>query len=151
MVKDAFEVSNTEEGISVYIHLPYCESLCTYCACNTRITINHRVEQPYIDALIKEWKQYVSVFENTPIISELHLGGGTPTFFSPENLKYLIDSIFEFAVQSDQAAYSFEAHPKSTSREHLQTLYDLGFKRLSLGIQDFDPEVQKIVNRSTTF
>jgi oxygen-independent coproporphyrinogen-3 oxidase len=67
----------------VYIHLPYCESLCTYCGCNTRITKNHRVEEPYIAAVLKEWAIYLAMFNDKPVIREIHLGGGTPTFFSP--------------------------------------------------------------------
>ena len=72
-------------GISIYIHLPFCESLCTYCGCNTRITKNHKVEAPYIAAVLQEWQLYLQLFEQKPIIRELHLGGGTPTFFSAEN------------------------------------------------------------------
>src|SRR4051812_3720830 len=71
-------------GISIYIHLPFCESLCTYCGCNTRITKNHKVEEPYIAAVLKEWQLYLQLFEQRPVIRELHLGGGTPTFFSAE-------------------------------------------------------------------
>ena len=77
--------------ISLYIHLLFCESLCTYCACNTRITTNHKVEAPYIDRLIKEWEMYPKLLGQAPEIGELHFGGGTPTFFSPQNLKKLID------------------------------------------------------------
>ncbi|WP_316929695.1 hypothetical protein [Sphingobacterium sp. T2] len=70
------------EGISIYIHLPYCESLCTYCGCNTRITKNHKVEDPYIGSLLKEWEMYRQLFgEGGVLIQEIHLGGGTPTFF----------------------------------------------------------------------
>ena len=88
-VANCFKKTNTSHGISIYIHLPYCESLCTYCACNTRITVNHKVEKPYIDTLIKEWKLYLDVFASKPRIKEVHLGGGTPTFFSPENLSLI--------------------------------------------------------------
>lgn len=80
---DAFRQTNDSEGISLYIHLPFCESLCTYCGCNTRITVNHAVERPYIDALLKEWAMYLDIFQETPRIKELHLGGGTPEFFQP--------------------------------------------------------------------
>ena len=146
-VKQVFESSNSDEGISLYIHLPYCESLCTFCACNKRITINHAVEQPYIEALLKEWQLYLQVFEEAPIIKEIHLGGGTPTFFQPENLDLLLSSILKTAKVHPQAVFGFEAHPKNTSVQHLQTLYNLGFKRLSLGVQDFDPKVQQIINR----
>lgn len=150
-VKKAFDVSNSKEGISIYIHLLYCESLCSYCGCHTQISKNHKVELPYIQALLKEWQLYLNLFGEKPIIREIHLGGGTPTYFSPENLKYLIEGILENSVKADDYAFSFEAHPKSTSVAHLQTLYDLGFRRLSLGIQDFDPKVQEIVNRIQPF
>src|SRR3954465_6006390 len=88
---------NASDGISLYIHLPYCESLCTYCGCNTRITVNHAVELPYINAVLKEWEMYVEALPVKPVIGELHLGGGTPTFFSPENLSYLLEGIFSLA------------------------------------------------------
>jgi oxygen-independent coproporphyrinogen-3 oxidase len=146
-----FEHSNSTEGISLYIHLPYCESLCTFCACNKRITKNHNVELPYIEALLKEWKMYVDILPEKPILKEIHLGGGTPTFFQPENLAYLLETIFETAIQHPKASYSFEAHPKNTSVAHLTTLFHLGFKRLSLGLQDFDPKVQHIINRIQPF
>jgi oxygen-independent coproporphyrinogen-3 oxidase len=149
-VKNAFQKSNDKEGISIYIHLPFCESLCTYCGCNTRITVNHRVESPYIEALKKEFDLYIELFETKPIISELHLGGGTPTFFSPEHLESLINYLFERSEISENANMSFEAHPANTTYEHLETLYRLGFKRLSLGIQDFDEHVQTLINRHQT-
>lgn len=136
-----------EEGISLYIHLPFCENLCTYCGCNTRITKNHNVELPYIYDVIKEWSLYREQLGDDILIHEIHLGGGTPTFFQPKNLKLLLDSILENTRQTPNAEFSFEAHPANTTREHLRTLYDLGFRRLSLGIQDFDPLVQYIINR----
>lgn len=150
-IKNTFNTTNSTEGISLYIHLPYCESLCTFCACNKRITKNHSVERPYIETLLKEWLLYVKLFDSKPIIKEIHFGGGTPTFFQPENLAYLVETLFETATPHPQSAFSFEAHPKNTSKEHLQTLFDLGFKRLSLGIQDFDPKVQVIINRIQPF
>lgn len=150
-VAQTFTETNSEEGISLYIHLPYCESLCTYCGCNTRITVNHQVEGPYIDAVLKEWELYHAHFSEKPRIRELHLGGGTPTFFSPENLTRMIQGILSTAEKAEDAEFSFEAHPKNTTPEHLQALYEVGFRRLSLGIQDFDPEVQKIVNRIQPF
>ena len=108
-VSKTFAASNSKNGISVYIHLPYCESLCTYCACNTRITINHLVERPYIDSLLKEWHLYLNVFNEKPKIKEIHLGGGTPTFFSAENLRFLIQSILDTSQKIDSAEFSFEA------------------------------------------
>lgn len=139
--------SNKDQGISLYIHLPFCESLCTYCGCNKRITRNHAVERPYIDAVLNEWALYVNLLGETPKIKELHLGGGTPTFFSPENLYRLLAPIIG---DTGAEECSFEGHPDNTSDAHLQTLFDLGFKRLSLGIQDFDPAVQFMINRYQT-
>lgn len=150
-VKLAFNQSNQQSGISLYIHLPYCENLCTYCGCNTRITKNHAVEEPYIKAVEKEWMMYKALFTEKPIIKELHLGGGTPTFFTPENLKTLITNILSGCELHAEAAFSFEAHPANTTKAHLETLFQMGFKRLSLGIQDFDPKVQQIINRRQTF
>jgi len=150
-VKRSFGESNEKDGISLYIHLPFCESLCTYCGCNTRITKNHSVEEPYIKALLKEWEMYRAIIADAPIIREIHLGGGTPTFFSAANLHLLIGGLLEGAEVHPKAEFSFEAHPANTTVDHLQTLYDLGFRRLSLGIQDFDPKVQFIINRHQSF
>jgi len=138
------------EGVSLYIHLPFCESLCTYCGCNTRITKNHAVEIPYINAVLKEWEMYLAILGDKPKIKELHLGGGTPTFFSAANLDLLIKGILKKAELTLDAELSFEAHPANTSNEHLKTLYNLGFRRLSLGVQDFDPKVQLMINRIQT-
>ncbi|MBT8188064.1 MAG: coproporphyrinogen III oxidase, partial [Croceitalea sp.] len=85
-VKHSFSESK-DEGISVYIHLPFCESMCTFCGCHKRITKRHDVELPYIKSVLKEWGMYRELLGTKPTIAELHLGGGTPTFFSPENLK----------------------------------------------------------------
>ncbi|MDB5145491.1 MAG: Coproporphyrinogen-III oxidase [Mucilaginibacter sp.] len=150
-VQQTFDLVKAADGISVYIHLPFCENLCTYCGCNTRITKNHRVEVPYINAVLKEWYLYKTLMNSAPIIREIHLGGGTPTFFSAENLHLLINGILEGTSVHPDAEFSFEAHPDNTTITHLQTLYELGFKRLSLGIQDFDPKVQFIINRRQSF
>ncbi|MFI5139151.1 MAG: oxygen-independent coproporphyrinogen III oxidase [Sphingobacteriales bacterium] len=150
-IKLSFNESNEKDGISLYVHLPFCESLCTYCGCNTRITKNHQVEIPYILAVLKEWEMYREIVGEIPVIREIHLGGGTPTFFSAENLNLLIYGLLEGARVHPKAEFSFEAHPGNTTVKHLQTLYDLGFRRLSLGIQDFDPKVQFIINRHQSF
>ena len=146
---DGFAQANAD-GISVYVHLPFCESLCTYCGCNTRITINHKVEEPYANAVVKEWALIQNRFTDTPRIREIHLGGGTPTFFSPPNLKMLVEGLIEGADIPADASFSFEAHPSNTTQEHLDVLRSLGFDRLSLGIQDFDLKVQKAINRRQT-
>ncbi len=139
------------EGLSLYIHLPYCESLCTYCGCNKRITKNHKVEGPYIDAVLEEWRMYVEVLGEKPKLAELHLGGGTPTFFSAENLGLLMDGILAHAVVRDKAQFSSEGHPNNTTPEQLKLLRSKGFNRVSFGIQDFDPVVQRTINRMQSF
>lgn len=138
--------------ISLYIHLPFCESLCTFCGCHKRITKNHAVEEPYIDTLIKEWQLYLKALPFTPIIKELHFGGGTPTFFRASELERLLVTLFgTTSVNPEIHELSFEAHPNNTSEDHLQTLYNFGFRRLSLGIQDYSPVVQKAINRIQSF
>jgi len=149
-VKNAFRATNGAEGISIYIHLPFCESLCTYCGCNTRITVNHNVELPYITAVLSEWAMYTALMNDAPRIRELHLGGGTPTFFSPEHLSQLLKGIFSTADLCPDAVLSFEGHPDNTTTAHLQTLREFGFSRISLGIQDFDPVVQHAIHRFQT-
>jgi len=146
-VKRSFRDSNQAEGISLYIHLPFCESLCTFCGCNKRITKNHEVENPYIKAIIKEWKLYLELFEEKPIIKELHLGGGTPTFFKADTLRRMLEGIFKHAVIAEDPSFSFEGHPNNTKESHLKVLAELGFTRASYGVQDFDPKVQKAINR----
>ncbi|GGC19032.1 coproporphyrinogen-III oxidase [Parapedobacter defluvii] len=149
-VRGQFNVSS-EQGVSLYVHLPFCESLCTYCGCNTRITRNHRVETPYIDTLLAEWKLYRDFLGSSGIpIRELHLGGGTPTFFAPPQLQRLVTGLLEGNRVLPDSAFSFEAHPANTTAEHLQVLYNGGFRRLSLGIQDFDIRVQQLINRKQT-
>jgi oxygen-independent coproporphyrinogen-3 oxidase len=144
---ERFQLNNGRDGISLYLHLPFCESLCTYCGCNKKITTNHRVEEEYLEVIIREWKLYLALMPDRPVIKEIHLGGGTPTFFSPSNLHRLMDAIFESANIHPQHEFSIEGHPNNTTPEHLETLYALGFRRISYGVQDNDPEVQRIINR----
>jgi oxygen-independent coproporphyrinogen III oxidase len=146
-----FSEQNPSTGISLYLHLPFCESLCTYCGCNKKITTNHIVEDEYIVALLKEWSLYRKLMKQTPVIRELHLGGGTPTFFSPQNLQRLLQSILKGCILHPQHEFSVEGHPNNTTEEHLKVLYRLGFRRISYGVQDNDPEVQRIINRIQPF
>ncbi|MGB5386018.1 MAG: radical SAM protein, partial [Eudoraea sp.] len=146
-IKKSFKESNATEGISLYIHLPFCEQMCTFCGCHKRITKRHEVEKPYINTLLREWSLYCELFDAKPKIKELHLGGGTPTFFSPEHLKTLINGIFRFAERADNYEFSFEGHPNNTTKTHLQVLYDLGFRRVSYGVQDYNHTVQKAIHR----
>ena len=141
----------TQKGISLYIHLPFCESLCTFCGCNKRITKNHNVEDSYVASLLKEWSLYLGKFQYKPLIKEIHLGGGTPTFFSPENLKKLIHGILLKSNTDPNIQMSLEGHPNHTTAKHLQTLFGLGFRRISYGVQDYDPVVQKAIHRIQPF
>lgn len=142
----------SEKGmLSLYIHLPYCENLCTFCACNKRITKNHAVEDRYINTVLKEWSMYRAAFPSSPVIREIHLGGGTPTFFSAQNLMHLIKGITKDAIVPVEHEFSVEVHPNYTREEHLATLHAVGFNRISLGVQDFDPEVQFVINRLQSF
>jgi len=151
-LQKGFAVSNQAQGISLYIHLPYCESLCTFCGCNKRITKNHAVEEPYLDALLAEWALYCDLLPERPRLTELHLGGGTPSFFKPTNLKRLLAGLFASAIRPAAGfAYGWEGHPNNTTREHLQTLYDFGFRRVSFGVQDYDPTVQRAIHRWQPF
>lgn len=147
----SFQESNQKEGISLYIHLPFCESLCTFCGCHKRITKRHDVEHPYIEAVLKEWQLYCELFPEKPVIKEIHLGGGTPTFFSTENLTRLINGILSKAEIASEHEFSFEGHPNNTTRDHLQTLFDLGFRRVSFGVQDYSEKVQKAIHRIQPF
>jgi oxygen-independent coproporphyrinogen-3 oxidase len=135
---------------SLYFHLPFCESLCTFCACNTVITRDHGREEGYVDLLSTEWNLYL---ERVPALSErpllgVHLGGGTPTFFAEQNLERILKPILsKTRIDPDRFEASVEVHPGHTTREQLVMLHGLGFTRISIGVQDFDPEVQRLVNR----
>lgn len=146
-----FNETEENQSISLYIHLPFCEQLCTFCGCNKRITKNHKVETPYLESVLKEWQLYIKLLGKRPGIRELHLGGGTPTFFSPENLSNLIDGIFNLSDRAPKTSISFEGHPNNTTFTHLQVLKDLGFNRVSYGVQDYNHTVQKAINRIQPF
>ena len=150
-LQKSFKESNGKEGISLYIHLPFCESMCTFCGCNKRITKNHKVEIPYLESVIKELRLYVALFSDKPRIKQIHLGGGTPTFFSSSNLEYLINEIFKLADRAENVEFSFEGHPNNTTLEHLETLHELGFNRVCYGVQDYNLSVQIAINRVQPF
>ncbi|MDB5191003.1 MAG: hemN [Segetibacter sp.] len=151
IVANKFKIENSKGGISLYIHLPFCESLCTYCGCNKKITTNHGVEEPYIKALEMEWKLYRQLMHEVPVIRELHLGGGTPTFFSDVNLQRILEVFLHDSIVHPMHEFSIEGHPNNTTIEQLQVLYNNGFRRISYGVQDDDPEVQKVINRIQPF
>lgn len=140
-----------EEGISLYLHLPFCEQLCTFCGCTKRITKNHNVEIPYIRAVIKEWQLYIELLGDKPKVKELHIGGGTPTFFSVEHLQLLLEGIFRRVKKPMEAILSFEGHPNNTTDPHLKMLAEMGFTRVSYGVQDYNETVQKAIHRIQPF
>lgn len=146
-----FSEENHVHGISIYIHLPFCESLCTYCGCNKKITTNHSVEEVYLSAIEKEWAVYRKLMSQAPVIRELHIGGGTPTFFSPRNLDRLLNTIFKYSIIHPRHEFSIEGHPNNTTIQHLNVLYNAGFRRISYGVQDNDPHVQQVINRIQPF
>jgi oxygen-independent coproporphyrinogen-3 oxidase len=143
-------VFEKDRRLSLYVHLPFCEKLCTYCGCNKHITRNHAVESPYIQSVLAEWAMYLEQFPGKPVLTELHLGGGTPTFFHPDNLKQLLDGLLATVEVAEDHEFSFEAHPASTTREHLETLFTHGFRRISVGVQDVDEDILRVINRFQT-
>jgi oxygen-independent coproporphyrinogen III oxidase len=134
-------LSEKDAAWSLYIHIPYCETLCTFCGCNTIITKDHGREQPYVDVVLKEWNFYLSrvlEFKSRPL-QHLHLGGGTPTFLSGENLIRLLEPILKSVTLAPHFEGSIEVDPRRTKSEHLEALRQMGFNRISLGVQDFTP------------
>ncbi|TNF31661.1 MAG: oxygen-independent coproporphyrinogen III oxidase [Deltaproteobacteria bacterium] len=131
----------------LYVHIPFCRSLCIYCGCSRMITRDLSLAERYVDALIKEWNQYKRRVGYFPVKS-IHLGGGTPTFLPPELLEKLIK-----ALKGEQAIEwgAVEVDPRVTSKEHCKVLVENGFKKFSLGIQDFDEKVQRNINRVQPF
>jgi oxygen-independent coproporphyrinogen-3 oxidase len=125
--------------------------MCTFCGCTKRVTKKHTLEIPYIKALLKELDQYLTMMGNRLKVQQIHLGGGTPTFFSPENLADLLDGIFSRVEVAPNPEFSFEGHPNNTTREHLTMFHERGFTRVCYGVQDYNPEVQKAINRHQSF
>lgn len=145
---DIFAAADHEaRPVSLYMHLPYCESLCLFCACNVVISKNKSVAEPYLETLKRE-VEYVAqhVSRCRPVI-QFHWGGGTPTYLSPGQLEDLFEHTRQSFTLAPDAEIGVEVDPRVTTEDHLATLRRLGFNRLSLGIQDFDPRVQQAVRR----
>ena len=133
--------------LSLYVHIPFCESLCYYCACNKIITKHHERSAPYLRYLSKEVDLHVQHIGAGQSVSQLHLGGGTPTFFSDDELSELMAMLRRNFNLVPGGEYSIEVDPRTVTAERLAHLARLGFNRLSFGVQDFDPIVQKAVHR----
>jgi oxygen-independent coproporphyrinogen III oxidase len=143
-------VAEPGAALAIYVHIPFCESLCTFCGCNTVITRDHRHEQPYVNLLLAELDIYLDAIGDlaTTPLRQIHLGGGTPTFLSETALTTLIDGLqSRLPVRSQTFEGASEVDPRVTTRGQLQAMAARGFGRLSLGVQDIDPEVQRLVNR----
>lgn len=137
--------------VSLYFHLPFCESLCLYCACTTVITKNHAVVEPYLAQIKREVGWVSEHLDAGRQVEQIHFGGGTPTFLTPDQLVDLYGAISSQYRISPTAEISIEIDPRVTSPEHCRTLRELGFNRVSLGVQDFSPEVQKTVHRIQSY
>ena len=133
--------------LSLYIHIPFCESLCYYCACNKIITKHHERAEPYLRYLSREIDLHTTQLGIGQPISQVHLGGGTPTFFNDRQLAELMDMLRRNFTLAPGGEYSIEVDPRTVDAQRLSVLHGLGFNRLSFGVQDFDPEVQKAVHR----
>lgn len=144
------ELSN-EAGrpLSLYFHLPFCDTVCFYCACNKIITRNRAHAQPYLENLYREMQLQASLYDRNRAVDQLHWGGGTPTFISHAQMRELMaHTRDQFNLCEDDAGeYSIEIDPREADGETIALLRELGFNRISLGVQDFDPRVQQAVNR----
>src|SRR6185503_7918173 len=149
-LREAFREANAKSNpapLSLYFHIPFCESLCLYCGCNVVINKRHEVASPYLDHLKREIDIVSDAVDRTRTVEQLHWGGGTPTYLSPEQIEDLYAYIQERFSLSPSAEISIEIDPRVTTDEHLGALRRAGFNRLSLGIQDFDPRVQQTIHR----
>lgn len=133
--------------LSLYIHIPFCESLCFFCGCNKIVTKHHERSEEYLKYLEKEIQLHIAELGGRPMVSQLHLGGGSPTFFSDIELTKLMTLLRHYFTLPAEGEYSIEIDPRTVSDSRLRYLKTLGFNRVSFGVQDFDPEVQKAVHR----
>ncbi len=137
--------------LGLYLHVPFCQSLCTFCGCNMRLARNHALAGPYVTTLLQEFALYRKRLATTRLtLGELHLGGGSPTYLPAEVLDRLLDGILQHCTVAAGADLAIEVDPRNTTREQLQVLRRHGFNALSIGVQDFDARVLEIVNRVQT-
>jgi oxygen-independent coproporphyrinogen-3 oxidase len=147
------EKSNAAGGpLSLYFHLPFCDTVCFFCACNKIITKNRAHAEPYLNNLVKEIQMQAELFDHNRKVNQLHWGGGTPTFLSYPQMKRLMDTTRQFfnLHDDDTGEYSIEVDPRETDDHTIAQLRELGFNRVSLGLQDFNLQVQQAVNRIQT-
>ena len=139
-----------EKPISLYVHIPFCQQLCTFCGCNKYITKNQEIVEKYLYALEKEIAGVAERLGQRKNIAEIHFGGGTPTFLNPEQLRRVVSMIKSNFDTIENGEWAFEANPSVTNFEQMEVLYELGFRRVSFGVQDMDPAIQRAINRNQT-
>ena len=148
---EALEAEGTKDrGISIYLHIPFCRTLCTFCGCNKVITRDAELVERYLKALEQEMIAVAKGLGQRKTLSQLHLGGGTPTFLSLDQLTRLTEMLKHHFEIDPEGEWALEANPRVTTAEQLEGLFDLGFRRVSFGIQDIDPAVQRAINRNQT-
>ncbi len=148
--RQQIELSNRNGGpLSLYLHIPFCDTVCFFCACNKIITKNRQHAEPYLNHLIGEIQLQAELFDQNRPVNQLHWGGGTPTFLNASQMQRLMQATRDYfqLYSNDQGEYSIEVDPRETDSQTIAQLRELGFNRISLGVQDFNPEVQKAVNR----
>jgi oxygen-independent coproporphyrinogen-3 oxidase len=146
----AAERSNASgRNLSLYFHIPFCDTICFFCACNKVWTRDRSKTTPYLERLFKEIEMQAPLFDQSRKVDQLHWGGGTPTFLNMDEMRQLMEKTRRHfnLHDDDQGEYSIEIDPREATRESVHLLRELGFNRMSLGVQDFDPQVQKAVNR----
>jgi len=147
LAEKILENNKVERDLSLYFHIPFCETLCWFCGCTTVITLNHSQGQTYINYLEKEVAQMATLINPRRKAVQLHFGGGSPTFLAPDEIRRLGDIIHKHFKFSPDIEASVEIDPRRLTRDHVVALREVGFNRASLGVQDFDPAVQQAVHR----
>lgn len=149
LVNTGINTTDTNAPLSLYFHIPFCEHVCYYCACNKVITRNRKKAQPYLDTMYKEMAQVSQWYSNDRIVNQLHWGGGTPTFISDDQMIELMTKTREhFNLRDDDKGdYSIEIDPREANPDTIKVLRDIGFNRISLGVQDVHDDVQQAINR----
>jgi len=139
-----------EQPLSLYVHIPFCQQLCTFCGCNKYITNNQNIVEKYLTALEQEIAGVAERLGQRKELAQIHFGGGTPTFLNPEQLSRVVEMIVSRFDALEDCEWAFEANPRVTTTKQLEVLYELGFRRVSFGVQDLDPAIQRAINRNQT-
>jgi len=139
-----------EQPLSLYVHIPFCQQLCTFCGCNKYITNNSNIVEKYLTALEQEIAGVTERLGQRKKLAQIHFGGGTPTFLNPEQLSRVVEMIVSRFDALEDCEWAIEANPRVTTTKQLEVLYELGFRRVSFGVQDLDPAIQHAINRNQT-